>query len=264
MVSSRGVVVTAASHHIGGLKLALARLRSLEVHLLVEVWLEPGLDPGDDWANGVSFRHFTSPCDIGFARKIEALLSSAWSEVLFLDADVWFLVNPEEWFESEQFQEHGYLLWPDLPRTNSVGWPPTDSGVMLWDLDRHRSWLHCAMQVTLSEHSGRAEGDKESYALAQGQPVQHAAQYPDFAGFVEMEQVASMVRGCAMLQYWQDRPAFLHSTLFKFGVHECLHEPPHWPFQFPSEGHWVHAFSGTYGRWFPSVCLSQAIPLKFP
>ena len=195
---------------------------------------------------------------MGFARKIESLLRTEWTEVLFLDADVWFLVNPENWFESERFQELGHLIWPDLPGVNSVGWPPTDSGVMLWDLERHRVWLESALKVTLAEHDGRAEGDKESYALAHGEALVHAAPPPDFAGFVETEKGESLVRGCAMLHSWNDKPAFLHSTLFKFGVHECLHVPPHWPWRFSSSGGWDHAFSNAYGRWFPTIPLAQA------
>lgn len=254
-------MATAASNHLGGLRLALIRLRNLGLELPIEVWLEPGLDPGFGWPKEVTFQHFLDACTVGFARKNEALLRTNFDEVLYLDADIWFLVNPESWFESERFQDLGHLIWPDLPGVNSVGWPPTDSGVMLWDLQRHRAWLESALKVTLAEHDGRAEGDKESYALAHGEPLVHVAPPPDFAGFVETEEGESLVRGCAMLHYWQETPAFLHSTLFKFGVHECFHEPPHWPWRFSSSGGWDHAFSNTYGRWFPTITLDRAHPM---
>ena len=253
-----GIVATAGHSHIEGLRWSLHRIRSLGGSLPMEVWLEPGVLGGGNWPANVTFKRFQTSLQVGFARKIESILASRFSKVLFVDADVWFVLNPQELISSPLFEKLGYLLWPDLPGKNCMGWQSTDSGVMLWDKTRHLELLRKALAVTLATHSSEAEGDKESYALAHGSALTHVSDCPDFAGFLETDANRTWVRGCAMLQFYQDKMAFCHSTLFKYGLHEKLHDGLTWKYRFSSKEGWDHRHSALYGRWFPSIQLQES------
>ena len=54
----------------------------------------------------------------GFQYKIFAILFSSFDEVLFLDADVVAIQNPDGLFDSVPFREKGMITWPDLWATS--------------------------------------------------------------------------------------------------------------------------------------------------
>jgi len=54
----------------------------------------------------------------GFQYKIFALLFASFDEVLFLDADVVAIQNPDGLFDSVPFREKGMITWPDLWATS--------------------------------------------------------------------------------------------------------------------------------------------------
>ncbi|KAL3132149.1 hypothetical protein ABBQ32_008758 [Trebouxia sp. C0010 RCD-2024] len=69
----------------------------------------------------------------GFQMKPFAMLASGFAEVIWFDADLVFLVNPQELFDNRDYDETGTVLFHD--RT-LVGWG-TDSGASIdW------SWVH--------------------------------------------------------------------------------------------------------------------------
>ena len=90
-----------------------------------------------------------------YAWKVFTLLFSTFQEMLFLDADDSPIQNPDVIFESDVYQQHGAILWPDYWKHSGSPWLPyiiglsggqsemlydeqsVESGQIVWDKKRH-------------------------------------------------------------------------------------------------------------------------------
>ena len=50
----------------------------------------------------------------GFQFKLLSILFSTFEEILFLDADISAIQNPDPLFDSEPFKSYGFVVWPDF------------------------------------------------------------------------------------------------------------------------------------------------------
>jgi len=105
----------------------LITLRLLRHHynctLPFEVWRFPDELPEPDVerefrALGATFHDIHVPKVWGKAWQIKSisLLNTRFSEVLFLDGDNFPAYNPEDLFNSVEYNEHGVVVWPDLSK----------------------------------------------------------------------------------------------------------------------------------------------------
>eukprot|EP00884_Botryococcus_braunii_P008305 jgi/Botrbrau1/17476/Bobra.0054s0063.1 len=129
---------------------------------------------------------------LGFSLKVLAIYAvTSFDQVLLLDADALPLRDPTYLFETEEFQKHGSLFFPDWWTHDGVSLlgvksqayevfklnPPwdspkpflaTESGAVLMDRRRHASVLECLM--FLNSHPtifyNLMHGDKDTYRLA--------------------------------------------------------------------------------------------------
>ncbi len=116
----------------------------------------------------------------GWELKPYAIIHSRFEEVLFLDADVVPLINPEIFFERPEYRATGAIFWPDfspLDRKNPI-WelteveyqyePSFESGEMV--IDKRRCWAELALTMHYNEHSDLyyrfTGGDKDTFHLA--------------------------------------------------------------------------------------------------
>lgn len=130
----RGIVMVAGGDYIAPAMVSIRMLRRSGCVLPVELWMSskeeyepqlctdilPSFDVqcrllSDVFHNATSRQ---SQAVAGFQYKIFALLFSSFDEVLFLDADVVAIQNPDGLFDSAPFREKGMITWPDLWATS--------------------------------------------------------------------------------------------------------------------------------------------------
>ena len=130
----RGIVMVAGGDYIAPAMVSIRMLRRSGSGLPIELWMsskeerEPQLCTDILPAFDVTCRLLSdvfhnatirqSQAIAGFQYKIFALLFSSFDEVLFLDADVVAIQNPDGLFESAPFREKGMITWPDLWATS--------------------------------------------------------------------------------------------------------------------------------------------------
>jgi alpha 1,2-mannosyltransferase len=130
----RGIVMVAGGEYMPTAIVSIRMLRRSGSVLPVELWMsseeeyEPQLCTDILPAFNVTCRLLSdvfhnattrqSQAIAGFQYKIFALLFSSFDEVLFLDADVVAIQNPDGLFESAPFREKGMITWPDLWATS--------------------------------------------------------------------------------------------------------------------------------------------------
>ena len=172
LFSGKGIVIMAGARYSGYAATALGMLRESGSQLPIEVWAKDEDEEKDGWCEeliteGMACRRLsdylvTSPASTadsappnGYLYKPLAMLFSSFEEILFLDADNFALSNPDSLFDSEPYQEHGVILWPDYWRNSGSPWLPyvtglrdtpsamfldeqtVESGQILWNKRRH-------------------------------------------------------------------------------------------------------------------------------
>lgn len=109
-----------------------------------------------------------------------SIIWSKFKEVIFLDADNVPLINPEELFNTPQYQATKSIFWPDYGRLKADRkiWdicrvdyrdePEFESGQII--IDKESCWRELQMTMHLNEHSDfyykYVHGDKETFHMA--------------------------------------------------------------------------------------------------
>lgn len=120
----------------------------------------------------------------GWELKPFSVMWSAFSEVIYLDADIVPAVDVEAVFDFEGYREHGSMFWPDLPPARRKEWlppqcwtnvgltyrnePDFESGQLA--VDKRRCWSALQLTMFMNEHSdwyySFVFGDKSTWHLA--------------------------------------------------------------------------------------------------
>ncbi|KAN0071378.1 Mannosyltransferase putative domain containing protein [Elaphomyces granulatus] len=122
--------------------------------------------------------------------KFLAVLFSTFEEILFLDADVFAIQNPDPLFDSEPFKSHGYVVWPDFWASTASPYiynitsqpvppralhPTVEAGEMLISRKTHQMSLFLVAYYNFYGYShyfglftqnGAGQGDKETWHTA--------------------------------------------------------------------------------------------------
>ncbi|USW55224.1 Putative alpha-mannosyltransferase, nucleotide-diphospho-sugar transferase [Septoria linicola] len=148
----RGLVLTAGDQQAPYLLVTIPSFRKLGCDLPIEVLYLGDEDLSEDYRDsleaipGVLTRDLSQMVNDegwalkGWAMKPFAILMSSFREVLFIDADALFLVNPETLFEDEQYTSTGALFFKD--RNLSP--------------EKKRGWLKSILPNPISEHVKRS------------------------------------------------------------------------------------------------------------
>lgn len=182
----RGVVMAAGGKYLRYAYASLTRLRDLDPHIPIQVWLLKGEEPDkrfdplrvewkecDPW-----FTHEGSWLRTGWAAKALAVRHSPYRHTLLLDADSAPVLTPEDLFSSEAYRSTGLVLWPDIrDHSKNEGWPAIglkfkcvpehEAGQLLIDKNRH--WETLKLTMWLNCHKCWHElffGDKSLWGLA--------------------------------------------------------------------------------------------------
>lgn len=169
----------------------------------------------------------------GWALKPMAILSSSFKEVLFLDADIVCMTNPDVLFDLPEYKENGALFWPDFWETdfNNPIWdilkiPPVrmkeqESGQIL--IDKERCWkeIHLATYFNINSYIYYylLFGDKDTFRfawMALNSPFYLIEREPSSCGYIASDN--SFV-GHTMIQHMPNGDQlFLHRNLLKWHV----------------------------------------------
>jgi len=130
----QGIVMLAGGEYMPTVITSIRMLRRSGCVLPVELWMSskeeyepqlcdeklPSFDVTCRLLSDVfhNAKTWQSQAIAGFQYKIFALLFSSFDEVLFLDADVVAIQNPDGLFDSVPFREKGMITWPDLWATS--------------------------------------------------------------------------------------------------------------------------------------------------
>ncbi|KAI9347400.1 mannosyltransferase putative-domain-containing protein [Zopfochytrium polystomum] len=128
---SRGIVFTGPGKTVQAAIMAVSFLRRSGCQLPVEyAYLADELTSHDVHrlrSFNITPRNFLSkrissyewtPSELRFgASKVDAIITSPFEEVMYLDADVFVLRDPSYLFETNAFRKFGALFWPDFPST---------------------------------------------------------------------------------------------------------------------------------------------------
>jgi alpha 1,2-mannosyltransferase len=162
----------------------------------------------------------------GWQSKIKAILKSEAVEVLFMDADNFIRRDPTYLFETELYQEHGAVLWPDIydwekqryeGLKNYFGVCPqhkhqAESGQLLFNKNKCIKALEQTVQYNLdSEHAYKVVyGDKDTF----------------YFGFIATDTPFNFIPkrpacgyGCLQQYDPYDKILFTHLTGGKFALH---------------------------------------------
>lgn len=182
----RGVVMAAGGKYLRYAYASLTKLRDLDPHIRIQVWLLRGEQPDKrfdslrvEWVECEPlFTHEGSQLRTGWAAKALAVLHSPFRHVLLLDADSAPVISPSELFASEAYRATGLVLWPDI-RDHSANalWPciglkfkccpEHEAGQLL--IDKQRQWEVLKLTMWLNTHKfwfDCAFGDKNLWGLA--------------------------------------------------------------------------------------------------
>lgn len=250
-ILSKGLVYCGNHNQFVGTLVSIQRLRDLNVKYPIEFFTESDK------------RHFSQKklrklkiqlrfIDVNykckFSNKIHAIIHSSFEEILFIDSDVLFIKNPSFIFNDQEYLTFGNLFWRDLEENYSDGSFKTDSGVIAISRKMVKNKLTKCLEFTEANFNSETKGDKESFKYSL-EKLNHVPKRPDLIGFIH----ESLFFGCSMLQYFNDEPFFIHSTLMKFDFD--IQNSPLW-----SHIGYVdklmdinHVYSSIYIRFFPSV-----------
>lgn len=209
--TGRGLVFTMGDHQVNYVLTSIRSFRKLGCALPIEIMYLGDDDLGEEERGllealpGVVTRDISRMIEDegwklwGWAAKPWAILMSSFQEVLFVDADVLFFVDPEILFDHPQYQQTGALFFKDrnlsrerkrkwlrkvLPKPiseqvkrNNRLWSGEsghmqDSGVLLIDKWRHFVPLLLTARLNGIDRDGNEEGGKRGvYDMVYGKEV---------------------------------------------------------------------------------------------
>jgi hypothetical protein len=181
-----GVVMAAGGKYLRYAYASLNRLRDLDPHIRIQVWLLKGELPDRrfdplrvEWRECEPFfTHEGSMLRTGWAAKALAVRHCGFRHVLLLDADSAPVMSPEELFASEAYRATGLVLWPDVANhTHGEFWasvglkfgcvPEHEAGQVLIDAERQADVLKLCMWLNCHEYfHSSAFGDKNLWGIA--------------------------------------------------------------------------------------------------
>ncbi|KAN0079707.1 Mannosyltransferase putative domain containing protein [Elaphomyces granulatus] len=156
--------------------------------------------------------------------KCVAILFSTFEEVLFLDADVFAVQNPDPLFDSEPFKSYGYVVWPDFwastasPYIHNITsqpvppralYPTVEAGELLISRKTHQLSLFLVVYYNYYGYShyfglftqgAPGQGDKETWRTAAAVMKQPFYQVHDPVQAIG-RSVEGSDNGNAMVQY---------------------------------------------------------------
>jgi len=199
---TRGVVATAGPDQLPLVVINLRMLRRTGSTSPVEVFLSSPKDY-EPFICEVVLPSLNAQCLIlsdilggdiesfgGYQFKFLAILFSTFEEILFLDADVFAIRNPDPLFKSEPFKSYGYVVWPDFWVTTASPYiytitsqpvppralrPTVEAGELLLSRKTHQMSLFLVAYYNyygnshyfgLFTQGGAGEGDKETWHTA--------------------------------------------------------------------------------------------------
>ncbi len=191
----------------------------------------------------------------GWELKCYALLHSAFSEVLLLDADNCPVRDPEFLFRTREYARHGAIFWPDYTRfaKGQAVWlasgityrdePEFESGQIV--VDKSRCWRALNVAMHLNEHSDWwyrvVHGDKDTFHLAWRKIGQTYAMPPKSVEPLE----------ATMLQFdFAGRRLFQHRNFAKWKLEGNRHIPG-----FRWEDECLAFAADLRARWLPGLPL---------
>lgn len=202
---SRGIVTVAGGSYSQMLIVSLRMLRRTKCRLPVEVFIPESNTQGqnefDPYTCNVVLKELNARCvklpkleglDIErYAYKSVALLSSTFEEALFIDADIFPLLDPAKFFDTNAFTSTGLLTWPDFwaqttspvfyalveqPAPSIHEHASTEAGAMVISRKKHATTLLLAFYYNifgpgffyemLAQRGIGGEGDKETWLAA--------------------------------------------------------------------------------------------------
>ena len=136
IAASRGIVYTGDYNRLKAIYQSILALRLLNCTLPVEIWVStkdmpycenmlisrlrrPGFDDSVEFINSAIDISASTRCKIlpdiigSYSYKFYAVLSTSFTDVLYLDADNIPLRNVNELFDSKEYKAFGAILWPD-------------------------------------------------------------------------------------------------------------------------------------------------------
>jgi hypothetical protein len=233
----RGIVIPAGgSKYFACAWICIRMLRELDCKLPIELWCL-----GDDEVDS-EMRDLVRPLGVkvvnarnvqrrhnarilnGWELKPYAIIHSAFSEVLLLDADNVPIVDPTFLFHEPAFQETGAVFWPDFGRLGRERriWeltqipyrdePEFETGQIV--VDKRRCWDALNLTMWLNEHSDfwyqYVHGDKETFHLA----------WRKLSNEYAMPDTPIAALPCVMCQHdFTGRRVFQHRNLAKWRIH---------------------------------------------
>ena len=202
---SRGIVTVAGGMYSQALIVSIRMLRRTKCRLPIEVFIpeenKDGKNEFDAYTCNVVLKELNARCvrlpklaNIALARysyKSVALLFSDFEDTLFIDADIFPLVDPAKFFRTESYTSTGLLTWPDFWASTTsplyyqlIGQDApsifehasTEAGAMVISRRKHAETLLLAFYYNiygpgffyelLSQHGIGGEGDKETWIAA--------------------------------------------------------------------------------------------------
>ena len=189
----RGIVICAGGHRLfTNAWVCLRMLRHFDCRLPVQFWYL-GEQEMDGTMRGLAAKYGAECVDArkvaerhpvrtlnGWELKPFAIIHSPFQEVMLLDADNVPIRDPTYLFQTDEYQQHGAIFWPDFSRLESFRgiWeacqveyrdePEFESGQVV--VDKSRCWEALNLAMHYNEHSDfyylHIHGDKETFHLA--------------------------------------------------------------------------------------------------
>ena len=159
----RGLVILAGGRFSGYASTSLGVLRQLGSELPVEIWIKDESEEDEAWSQeirrqGAVLRRLSDYAAVTsvyswlnpfawwsksvpwspYQMKAMAIMFSSFEEVLYLDADCAPLQDPALLFSSQEYLQHGAIIWPDFWPSIASRWLPYLIGLtdeksdMLW------------------------------------------------------------------------------------------------------------------------------------
>lgn len=151
-LSGRGIVMSGGQGHVLQALANLRVIRRWKCGLPVEFWHAFEVDAAhcEELAElGATCRTLQVPGVYpNWQTVLPAILSSSFSEFIWMDTDVTPLIDPERLFDTEAYRQDGALFWPDLwgmgcKEFGQTAWPRHVAWHLL-GIEHNASDYHCA------------------------------------------------------------------------------------------------------------------------
>ncbi|CAE8622875.1 unnamed protein product [Polarella glacialis] len=123
----RGLVTTVYSRRLPMVLANIARLRANGCKLPIQVWHDDELPVEECTTLGLwsvecrSLRNLLPRESMrGYQLSLPSIVFSEFEQILFFSSDVFFAGNICDMFDSPEFEEYGYVLWPELWESGMV------------------------------------------------------------------------------------------------------------------------------------------------